>query len=103
MTAMTSDDYAALDGVAMAQQLADRQTTPLALLDAAIEAAERHTALNALTYPRFEESRALARDWTLRGPFGGIPFLLKDSGLASTRFPSSIGSRLLDDTAYPID
>lgn len=103
MSALTASDYAALDGVAMAQLLAQRQTTPAALLEAAIAAAERHRALNALTYPRYAESRALARDWTLRGPFGGIPFLLKDSGLASTRFPSSIGSRLLDDTDYGFD
>uniref|UniRef100_UPI000D37B34E amidase n=1 Tax=unclassified Variovorax TaxID=663243 RepID=UPI000D37B34E len=103
MSALTPTDYDALDGVAMAQLLADGDASPHALMASAIDAARRHAGLNALTYERFDESLALARDWQPRGVFRGIPFLLKDSGLASTRFPSSIGSRLLDDTTYTVD
>ncbi|MES2529978.1 MAG: amidase [Pseudomonadota bacterium] len=100
MSDFSVQDYLQRDGVALAALLEARETTPAALLDCAIAQADRHAELNALTYERFDESRQLARDWSLHGPFGGIPFLLKDSGLASTRFPSSIGSRLLNDTTY---
>lgn len=98
---MDRGQYQALDGLGLAEALQRGETTPAQLMDCAIGVATSvNPALNALCYERYEESRAVAREWTLRGPFGGIPFLLKDSGLAHIRFPSSIGSRLLDDTTY---
>lgn len=103
MSVFTPTDYDALDGVDMARMRAEGEVSSLALMQCATDAARRHADLNALTYERFDESLALARDWQPRGVFGGIPFLLKDSGLAATRFPSSIGSRLLDDTTYAVN
>lgn len=98
---MHRTEYESLDGLALAALLESGQSDPQALMRCAIELArERGPAMNALCYERYDESMALARDWTRRGVFGGIPFLLKDSGLASTRFPSSVGSRLLNDTTY---
>lgn len=101
---MNLDDYQTLDGLAMADLLARGETTSRALTECAIALAEaRNPAINAVTYPRYDESLALADDWQPRGAFRGIPFLLKDSGFAHRRFPSSIGSRLFDDTTYPYD
>ncbi len=98
---MRSTEYEALDGLAMAGLLAKGDVSPQALMKCAVELArERAPALNALCYEQFDASIALAGEWRQRGVFGGIPFLLKDSGLASTRFASSIGSRLLNDTTY---
>ncbi|RCW70328.1 amidase [Pseudorhodoferax soli] len=98
---MNTHEYEKLDGLALADLLHRREVTPAELMDCAIALAQaRNPALNAITYPRYEESRGIAADWALRGPFGGIPFLLKDSGLAHRRFPSSVGARLLNDTAY---
>lgn len=101
---MHLDDYTQLDGLAMADLLARGDTTSRDLTACAIAQAEAwNPALNAITYPRYEESLAMAADWQPRGAFRGIPFLLKDSGFAHRRFPSSIGSRLFDDTTYPFD
>lgn len=98
---MNVHEYENLDGLALADLLRRGEVSPLDLMDCAIGLAEaRNPALNAIVYPRYEESRSIASRWALRGPFGGIPFLLKDSGLAHRRFPSSIGSRLLNDTTY---
>lgn len=98
---MRSTEYLALDGLGMADMLARGETTPAELMECAIGLArEKAPPLNALCYERYDESLAIARDWDQRGTFRGIPFLLKDSGLAHTRFPSSIGSRLLNDTSY---
>jgi len=98
---MHSKDYLAHDGLGLSELLARGETTPAELMECAIGLArEKNPPLHALCYERYDESLAVARDWALRGPFGGIPFLLKDSGLAHTRFPSSIGSRLLNDTTY---
>lgn len=98
---MNREEYESLDGLSLAKQLAEKQTTSEALMRCAVDLAQaRAPALNALCYERFEESIEVARDWTPKGVFGGIPFLLKDSGVASTRFPSSLGSMLLNDTSY---
>lgn len=98
---MRDTEYQALDGLALADLLARREVSPEDLMACAIKLAqERAPAMNALCYERYEESVDVARAWQARGVFGAIPFLLKDSGLAHTRFPSSLGSRLLNDTRY---
>lgn len=99
---MRDTEYQALDGLALADLLARREVSPEILMACAIKLArERAPAMNALCYERYDESLDVARDWQPRGVFGAVPFLLKDSGLAHTRFPSSLGSRLLNDTRYP--
>lgn len=98
---MRTTEYEGLDGLALAELLERGETTSAELMDCAISLAEqRNPALNAITYPRYAESRAIAADWTPRGPFRGIPFLLKDSGFAHKRFPSSLGSALFNDATY---
>jgi amidase len=98
---MNSHEYEDLDGLALAELLARGEVTSAELMDCAIALAEaRNPALNVITYPRYGESRRIAADWAPRGPFGGIPFLLKDAGLAHRRFPTSLGSALLNDTTY---
>ncbi|GJG96733.1 amidase [Cupriavidus pauculus] len=101
---MKAKEYEDLDGLALAGLLERGDVTSSELMDCAIELAEqRNPALNVITYPRYEESRRIASEWAPRGPFHGIPFLLKDSGFAHKRFPSSIGSRLFNDTTYQYD
>lgn len=98
---MRDTEYQALDGLALADLLARREVRPEDLMACAIKLAqERAPAMNALCYERYEASLDVARASQPRGVFGAIPFLLKDSGLAHTRFPSSLGSRLLNDTVY---
>lgn len=99
MTALRLDEYKTLDGLEMAARLDAGEVTSTELMACAIEAAREFEDLNALRYPRFDESLDLAARWTHRGVFRGIPFLLKDAG-ASTRFPTSIGSKLLNDMRY---
>ncbi|WPB55769.1 amidase [Xylophilus sp. GOD-11R] len=95
---MRDDEYLGLDGLALAGLLRSGDVSSSELMAIAIGLARtRGAALNAIRYERYDESQALADDWRPRGAFGGIPFLLKDSGLASLRFPSSNGSRLFAD------
>jgi amidase len=102
---MTFEDYRALDGVALSEALQRREIAPAQAMDLAIEAAEavdRHC--NAITYPRYDAARAeAAQKDTKPGAFHGVPFLLKDSGLPATDLPSSIGSRLFEETRYTGD
>ncbi|TKC11302.1 amidase, partial [Robertmurraya kyonggiensis] len=101
---MRIDEYEGLDGLDLAALLARKEVQPAELMDCALQLAERRgKPLNALTYVQPETGKALAAEWRQRGIFRGIPFLLKDSGLPSRRFPSSLGSHLFDDVSYPFD
>jgi amidase len=98
---MHTSEYEQLDGVALAALLDAGEVSAHELMACAVALAQqRAPQRNALTYERYEESLELARHWQPRGVFGGIPFLLKDSGGASRRFPSSLGSRLFDGMTY---
>ena len=90
---MQDHEYEKHDGLALADLLRRGQVTAHELMQCAIRLAQKRApALNALCFEQYEQSLDIARDWQPRGVFAGIPFLLKDSGLASTRFPSSLGS-----------
>jgi amidase len=101
---MFSTEYESFDALGLAELLRSGQVTPLELMDCAIELTRaRDPALNALCYERFEEARNLASQGELKGAFAAVPFLLKDSALASKRFPTSIGSVLFNDIHFNYD
>lgn len=99
-----SSEYRRFDGLDLAALLRGRQVSARELMICAIEQARaRAEPLNALCYQRYDESVDLAATLKLSGIFAGIPFLLKDSSLASRRFPTSLGSRLFSDTQAAFD
>lgn len=101
---MQAAQYADLDGLALAEMLANKEVSSAQLMECALQLAEERGApLRALVHLRPDQARQEAAHWQARGPFGGIPFLLKDSGLASRRFPSNLGSRLFADIEYAYD
>ncbi|MGX5831826.1 amidase [Mesorhizobium sp. 43Arga] len=92
---MNTTDYEKLDGLELADHLRRKNVSPLEIMDCAIRRAEDlNPRLNALCYTNFELGSKAARAAELKGGFGALPFLLKDSGLAYTQLPGSMGSRL---------
>lgn len=92
---MNNDEYQSHDGLGLAGLLRSSQVSPLELMRCAVSLAEsRGRRYNALIYPKFEAALHMAAKADPRGAFGALPFLLKDSGLASTFLPTSMGSRL---------
>jgi len=77
-----SDELATLDATAQADLVARGELSPVELVDAAIERLERlNPQLNAVIHPALERARAHAASPELpRGPFRGVPFLMKDIG-----------------------
>ncbi|MEI2806192.1 MULTISPECIES: amidase [Paracoccaceae] len=101
---MRADEYKSRDGLALAALVHKGEVTPAELLDCALQIAEaRNPPLNALCHLRPEAAMAAARAATPKGRFGGLPFLLKDSGLGSTFLPSSVGSRLFAGMTSAVD
>ncbi|PZQ96804.1 MAG: amidase [Cereibacter sphaeroides] len=89
------------DATEMAQNVARGEVSPAELLEAALAATERlNPAINAVVLVQEEVARKSIADGLPRGPFRGVPFLLKDLGAEAVGFPGHNGSRLLKDTVY---
>ena len=91
---MSFTDYSEHDAVGLAALVAKGDVTPVELVDAAIERAERHDgALNAVVYKAYDEARAAAAGALPDGPFRGVPFLVKDLLITVAGWPRTSGSR----------
>ncbi|MBX3023581.1 amidase [bacterium] len=97
-----SDELALLDATAQAELVRRREATPLDLVDAAIARCQRlNPELNAVTLPALEQARARAAAADLpRGPFHGVPFLMKDLGGIEGGRPYTAGMRCLKDANW---
>ena len=93
---MPINEFDRIDGLAMAELVAKKEVSAAELLDAAIARAETvNPALNAIVYKDYERARAAAAAPLPRGPFTGVPFLLKDIALQCRGTPTRQGSRFL--------
>lgn len=90
---MSSFEYARHDGLGLAALVARGEVSPAELIEAAIAAIERHNgALNAVVFKAYDEARRTAAGDLPRGPFRGVPFLVKDLGRRVAGWPCSMGS-----------
>lgn len=97
-------DLGARDASELAERVAKGEVSPTELLDAALAAVEaRNPALNAVVLVQEGVARKAIADGLPRGPFRGVPFLLKDLGCEAVDFPGHNGSRLLANTRYSRD
>jgi amidase len=95
---MNIAEYADYDGVGLADLVARKEVTPAELAEAAIERVERHNgALNAVIHKAYDDARAAAKGDLPDGPFRGVPFLIKDLGMAVAGWPRTSGSRFMGD------
>ncbi len=97
IAAFAEDDFSGLDGLAQAELVRRGAVSPRELVEAAIRRIEKlNPVLNAVVATNFE--RALTRcDGALpKGPFTGVPFLLKDM-VDYPGMPYTYGSALFRD------
>ena len=97
-------DYAAADGLRLAQMVRDGEVTPLELVEAAIARIERlDGTINAVAHRRFDEAREQAKQPPGDGPFAGVPFIVKDFGIGVAGWPHTSGSRFCRDVVDEAD
>jgi amidase len=90
------DELTDLDGTALADLVRRGEVKPIELVDAAIDRIERlNPKLNAVVTPMFEQARAAAAGKLPKGPFTGVPFLLKDLGAMYAGVRLTMGSKAL--------
>ena len=100
-----ADETRWLDATAQAALIRSNQATPLELLDAAIERAERiNPSINALTWTWFDRARDEARSLsTSSQPLRGVPFILKDLHAALVGTRMSNGNPAMKNAEYTCD
>src|SRR3954454_10454577 len=89
-----------LDATAQAELVRSRQASPLELVDAAIDRIEKlNGELNAVIHPLYDQARATAQG-ELRGPFAGVPIVVKDLDGPLAGAPYHQGNKLLKERGY---
>ncbi len=83
------------DATGIAALVRKGEVTPLELVDAAISRAERVNPLvNAIAERLYEQARDRAKAVDREAPFAGVPFAIKDLGIAQKGVPTHGGSRV---------
>ncbi len=102
-----SESYPELDGLALAALVRKGEVTAAELVEAAIARIETHNpALNAVVTKLYDRARAAAATSApagQRGPFHGVPFLVKDLLATIEGVPTSNGNKLWQGVPAPRD
>ncbi|MFZ5669506.1 MAG: amidase [Pseudomonadota bacterium] len=101
---MNPSDYQAQDATGLAALIAGREVSAAEALDAAVARMEAvNPILNAVILDLTDRARAELAAGTPTGPFGGVPWLIKDIGAQVAGTPTTAGSRLLKDAVAAAD
>jgi amidase len=96
--------FADYDGIGLADLVRRKQASAAELLDWAIGNAEAvNPKLNFLAHKHYEAAKAHIRTGLPTGPFTGVPFLLKDLGVALAGTVTSNGSLIFKDRVAEVD
>jgi len=96
---MAFSEYGNYDALGLAKLVAARKISPRDVIDEAIARAERlNPKLNAIVFQAFDRARDAARGKLPKGPFAGVPTLLKDMRAGAIGMPTRSGSRFSPDT-----
>src|SRR6185436_15355273 len=98
-----NEELALLDATAQAELVRTGQVSPAELVTAAIERIEAlYPVLNAVVTPVFERAAEEARA-VPAGPFGGVPYLVKDLACEMEGVRFTEGSRFLAGNVSAFD
>ena len=103
-TALKYSEYLSYDGLGLAGLVRSKQASPLELLEIAIARTEAvNPEINAVVLKHYDLAREVARQSAPNGVFGGVPFLLKDLGIAMANTVTTEGSVFFKDQRFTYD
>jgi amidase len=95
---MNHEEYAALDGVGLAQAISSGDVSREEVLETAIEAIEKlNPKLNAVVMKNYEVARSTTSSGDDDSPLSGAPFLLKDVNVYTKDMPTTFSCRFFKD------
>jgi len=104
VTADLADLFAESDALRLAELVRQKEVTPAEFTETAINLIETlDPKLNAVVIRDFERARARAREGAPKGPFGGVPYLLKNIGSACEGLPLTNSLPFRKDYVSPSD
>jgi amidase len=104
VTADLANLFAESDALRLAELVRQKEVTPAELTETAINLIETlDPKLNAVVIRDFERARARAREGAPKGPFGGVPYLLKNIGSACEGLPLTNSLPFRKDYVSPSD
>lgn len=99
---MSFAEYGSYDALGLAALIAKKKISAREAVDEAIARAERlNPALNAIVFEAFDRARDAAKGKLPKGPFTGVPMVLKDMRASAVGMPTRNGSRFMP--AIPSD
>lgn len=97
-SAMNFEEYRSHDGLALAKLVRDGDISPTEVLQLAIERANAvNPEINCIVEELYDRARHKIETGLPQGPFTGVPFLLKDLGMALKGTVTTQGSRFFSD------
>jgi amidase len=91
-------EYDKYDAMGLADLAGKKKVKPSELCEEAISRIEKHNpSLNAVIYKMYESAREAVKGKLPKGPFTGVPFLVKDALHRVAGVPYTVGSRSLKD------
>lgn len=97
-------EYPDFDGLALAALVKQGKIGPDDVIETVFHHLDRlNPSLNAIVRPMRAEAERLVRDGLPRGPFQGVPIVLKDEYLSYANVPNDHGSRLAAGWTRPYD
>lgn len=101
---MKLSEYASYDGLGLADLVMRGEVTPQELTALASEAIRLlNPQLNVMAVSMQELAEQESKSALPKGPFAGVPFLIKDMTLHAAGVPLNSGSRLGEGIIYPYD
>lgn len=97
-TVMSFEEYRSRDGLALAELVRKRDVTASEVLELAIARANKvNPQINCIVEELYDRARKETSGHLPQGPFTGVPFLLKDLGMALQGTVTTQGSRFYKD------
>jgi amidase len=101
---MRLDEYAKHDALGLAELVKKGEATPAELRQTALDAiAKVNSALNAVLQVLADQSAKEVAGSVAKGPFQGVPFLIKEIMCHAAGVPLDYGSRLAQGVVFPHD
>ena len=101
---MEPNEYARLDGVALAKAIKSGDVSAMEVTETAIGVIEKlNPKLNAVVMTNFENARHVAKDVLADTALAGVPFLLKDVNQFSHDMPTTFSCAFFADVAAKPD